>query len=212
MNKFLILLLTIFLTFTMLTACSNDKNTNPTKPTEEMKQTINILLYEKDINKIKDVYTNKLKEEKINDGYFLLIDDNLGELDGNYQITVINNKFDSIYFKDEIIYNDETINDVGKEFDKIYNSIASELNITIYDTVFAETLTSGTESCESINNIEEFKTLVSQLIDTDDQTTSQFSRINMIGYDKTAEHAIRITFFKGREAIAYQISEMELSH
>lgn len=231
MKKILFLTISILLIFS-LCACNSNNNsttTNPTNNVEIQNTTIDNLLYEKDMNKIKKIY----KEDAIVSGdetnYSITLHKSLYEINGYYKYSNYDGGFNSYftvtpisYYTEETLkqisnqndfsnFEKDNMDNVKKEIENIYSSISKNMDIHSYNATGCQMNQEEIEYGD-LTNKEEFYSYVSKMFNTDrtseDQT--QISRVTFLGLDTSCEHAIRITFDHTNSELYFTIRELPI--
>ena len=198
---------------------------NITKPVE---QTIENLLYEKDIEKIKNIYKDKIEIEGSGNTYFLYISESIKDVNGEFVYYIENEKITDnsfhgeniSYFTEESITPDIAYEDfikleknnmdfVEKELKKIYNVYIEYFNISYFNAT-STTLANDRVIYPKLSSYEEFYFYISQMFDTDTlgTDTNQLCQMNFQGFDNRTGRAIEIDFHHFNYGLSYTISEL----
>lgn len=231
MKKILLLILTIGLIFS-LCACNNPVGSkDPTEPSNAI-DTIENLLYESDIEKIKKTYNDDITILGEEPNYTVKVFQPLGDVKGYFKYVFKDNKIIDKYFSGDAIsyYTDDTkkkyskpeelmkckkdnMDNVKKEIENIYNSISKNMDIHSYN---ATGVKPNQESVEygDLTNASEFYNCLFGVFYSDEtsEDNARISRITLLGFDTSSKHAIRITFDNANTELHFTIRELPIEY
>ena len=228
MKRIFCFIITMIIVFS-LCGCNNfqtkPQGDNNSKPTEQI---IENLLYEKDIEKIKNIYKNKIEIEGSGEIYRLCVSETISDVNGKFIYQIENEKItdssfhgeDISYFTEDIItpqtqYEDfiklekNNMDYVEKKLKNAYNAYTEYFNVTSFD-VTCISLAGDRIIRSKLSSYEDFYSYVSRMFDTDTlgTDTNQLCQMEFQGFDNNTGRAIEIRFYHFNYGLSYIIKEL----